>query len=298
MARIVLLLGMLALLPARTEAQVERGTLLIESDPPGAVVLVDSVRAGRTPLQADVAPGVRRVEVLYVGYEPFVASVAVRTGATARVDAALVRRTGALSVGRLPAGATVTVDGAPVEGTVAVPTGEARVRVDVPGQPPAEAVVRVESRTETQVAYGRRAFDARTAALAVFAPGSAQILNRRAVVGVAALVGISAAVGVAFAARGRQRSAERDVDAAVEVYTVAESEAAAVAARAEVERLVGEAQAEVRRQNTALGVAAAVYGATLVDAVVRHAFRPSLRATVVRLGARLGAPGLRLSVSF
>ena len=81
-------------------------------------------------------------------------------------------------------------------------------------------------------------------------------------------------------------------------YMQATSEAEAVRLRAAVGALVGEARGARRRQYAALGAAAAVYGASIVDAFVRHAFRPGLRAAVepVQLGA--GGSGLRLALTF
>jgi hypothetical protein len=195
----------------------------------------------------------------------------------------------------------VTVDGAPADGPTAAPTGDVRVRVEVPGRRPAEAVVGVEWRSETRVAYGVRRLDAPALSLSLFAPGAAQLRGGRPLVGAAVLAGIGAAVGVAVAARVDERAVGREVDAAYAVYREAGSEAEAVAARAEVERLVGEARSVRRRQHAALGVAGAVYAASAVDAFFRHVLQPGLRVTVVRpprVEAGAGGAGVHLALTF
>jgi hypothetical protein len=41
------------------------GTVTIESNPPGAIVIIDDVEAGRTPFQQSIAAGSHRVELRY-----------------------------------------------------------------------------------------------------------------------------------------------------------------------------------------------------------------------------------------
>lgn len=273
------------------------GVLRVESDPPRAVVLVDSVRIGPTPVEVPVDAGLRRVRVLYVGYEPIERSVTVRPGEVSRVAVTLVRRTGLLTFSNLPAGATVLVNGAPASGVTAAPTGDVRVRVEVPGQRPLESVFRVEAQSETTVEYAPRVLDGQALTFALFAPGFAQASGGRPLVAAAVLAGLGAGVGVAVAGRASERGARQRVDVALGVYTLARTEGEVVAARADVDRHFADVRSARRRQTVALGAAAAVYGASVADAFVRHVLRPGLRASFVR-PPDVGVSGRGLRLAF
>ena len=178
MLRTVCLSLFLAAGAASARAQAT-GVLRVESVPAQAFVQVDSLRVGPTPAEVAVAPGPRRVRVrvYYAGYDPLDRVVVVPAGEVVAVRAVLVRQTGVVTFSGLPPGAVATIDGATTDGATgggptSVPTGDVRVRVDVPERRPAEAVVRVVARGETAVRYGLRVLDAPTAALAVFAPGA------------------------------------------------------------------------------------------------------------------------------
>ncbi|MBN1774686.1 MAG: PEGA domain-containing protein [Deltaproteobacteria bacterium] len=115
------------------------GRLALRSTPVGAVVCVDGVEAGSTPLQVDVSVGPHRVEVRLEGYESATRWVDVAEGQTADVEFGLVALGGVPGEGgallvRADPGGTVFVDGrrlglAPV-GPHAVSPGEYLVRVE------------------------------------------------------------------------------------------------------------------------------------------------------------------------
>jgi hypothetical protein len=75
---------------ARPTLPVELGTLQIASRPSGALVFVDEVRVGTTPMTMnDVKPGQHRVRIELPGHLPWTTSVNVEAGAEARVGASL-----------------------------------------------------------------------------------------------------------------------------------------------------------------------------------------------------------------
>jgi hypothetical protein len=62
----------------------------VESEPPGAEVVVDGWRRGETPCAFRLDPGQHRLTLRRSGYLPYQAELVVRFGADARVAAALV----------------------------------------------------------------------------------------------------------------------------------------------------------------------------------------------------------------
>lgn len=280
-------------------AAAQTGVVVVESVPPGAIVRVDSARAGRTPLRATLPTGVHRVELTYAGYDVFATSVSVQPGAETTVSAALVRQTGTLTLADLPAGATVTIDGVPAGATATAPTGPVRVRVEVPGRRPAERTVRVEPLATTRVRYRARGVDPVALSLALFVPGSAQLLDRRLLAGAAVLGGIGVGIGVAVQARSAERQALAASDEAYARYLLATSEAEAVALRGEVSAAVDDARRAHRRQTSALAFAGAIYGAAAIDSALRFAVRPRLRAgrPIPAVVSADGA-GVRIALTF
>jgi serine/threonine-protein kinase len=76
--------------PPRAPAPVTTGTLVVESRPPGAAVLVGDRPVGTTPAIVEgLAPGEYRVELRLNGYQPFVTMVRVAAGGRARAAASL-----------------------------------------------------------------------------------------------------------------------------------------------------------------------------------------------------------------
>jgi hypothetical protein len=94
------------------------GALAVESQPAGAIVAVNGVPRGRTPLRLTLAPGDYRLEVRH-GALVRLTTVKVRSGSSVsqylelgRPAGNLAPAAGALRVTSEPSGATVSVDGA------------------------------------------------------------------------------------------------------------------------------------------------------------------------------------------
>lgn len=129
--------------------------LRVESEPPGATLYLnreDLGAHGVTPKVLAVAPGAYRVILRHPGFERYVSDeVRVGLGADARVDAALVRRTGVLRVTGTPAGAKVTIDdpagtvSGALPATVTVSIGSHPLRVEQPGYVTYEGEAEIEA---------------------------------------------------------------------------------------------------------------------------------------------------------
>jgi hypothetical protein len=99
------------------------GTLNINSNPPGAQVIVDGQASGVTPLTLTLKPGNHNVE-LHGSGEPRTIPVSITAGTQVSqyIELPKVTAFGQLQVRSEPAGATVTVDG--------IPRGKAPVLVE------------------------------------------------------------------------------------------------------------------------------------------------------------------------
>ncbi len=143
--------------PALSEAPGQRapvGGLEVRTAPAGATVRVGGSLYGVAPLSAK-ALGVGRhpLRITKDGYEEWRGEVTVTAGATATVEARLVRSVGSLVLDTDPPGARVRVgdsnrvaDGVPF----AVPTGEYVLRVSAPGFPEARRTVEVRRGVTTR----------------------------------------------------------------------------------------------------------------------------------------------------
>ncbi len=278
MPRLGLLAAALALGLGTGAASAQRlpaqGVLVVESEPANAAVLVDGVRRGQTPAVVSVGAGERAVRVALAGYAPFEETLRVGAGDTARVASRLVRLNGRLAVDGLPPGATATVNGAPA--TPVTPTGLATVVVDVPGQRPLRAVVPVASGAETRVVYEPAAFRPERAALGVLAPGVLQIRDGRPAIGALYTAAVAGGLAAALAASAAVDRADSRIGLARGVYDAAGSEAAAVAAREELSRLVSASRASRLARGAGLVAAGLVYAISVADSFARHVRRPAL----------------------
>ncbi len=148
------------------------GRIRLAGDLEGARVLVDgSERGGPAPVVWP--PRKVRVTVLRDGFEPFEASIVVRSRTTEELEVALVSRTGRLTVETDPAGAEVTLDGSsigrtPVRGA-SVATGRHRLELALAGH---ETVVEAPDVRPSDETIVRRALRAETGILAVTATPS------------------------------------------------------------------------------------------------------------------------------
>ena len=121
---------------------------LVESEPSGAVVLVDGKHVGSTPLLLSaLLPGDRQVRVEAPGHAPWSGTAPIAPGASGRVLAVLAPLPGQLSVDTAPAAARVVIDGvdlglAPVTAT-ALAAGPHRVAVSAEDHHDREEEVRI-----------------------------------------------------------------------------------------------------------------------------------------------------------
>jgi hypothetical protein len=98
--------------------QAATGTLVVESQPPGAEVLVDGTRLGTTPTRLEVPEGNRSVQFRLAGQTRGMA-IEIARGETSRARVDIVSpptetpRTGSARITSDPAGARVEIDGAP-----------------------------------------------------------------------------------------------------------------------------------------------------------------------------------------
>jgi hypothetical protein len=103
------------------------GTINTSSIPSGAAVYVDSVPRGTTPVSIQgVASGSHTVKFTLTGYQDVTRSVTVMNGETTQVSATFAAAsagTGGLNISSVPAGATITIDGANKGTTPVVITG-------------------------------------------------------------------------------------------------------------------------------------------------------------------------------
>jgi hypothetical protein len=129
------------------EVESRVGTLAVDADVVGALVMLGERKLGLTPLAPlRVNAGRYPLEVTAEGREPFRTTVEVEGRKTVRVTAALApkSRTGVLVVRSSTAGARVTIDGvaagaAPVERTL--DKGDHAVQVEAPGYEPTSTTV-------------------------------------------------------------------------------------------------------------------------------------------------------------
>lgn len=113
---------------------VQYGTLSVTSVPDGALVRVDDVFVGYTPLRYGTVSGPHRVTVELEGYDPYQTDVSLAGGQTLEVQATLgaQQRLGEAAFDSTPAGAEVFVDEQPVgnapTNTVTLAEGAHRAR--------------------------------------------------------------------------------------------------------------------------------------------------------------------------
>jgi len=112
--------------------------LRIESQPPGATVLVDGEPRGETPADIDVLQGEHELGLRLTGYAPWDTAIDVAAGGARQLDpVSLVPASGVLSLDSSPGGANVSIDGefagqTPLELELE-PGGEHRLRLSRAG---------------------------------------------------------------------------------------------------------------------------------------------------------------------
>lgn len=81
----------------------EKAHATVTSDPDGADVFIDGVKAGSTPLSLDsIAPGSHQVKVSKDGYDAWTGSLEAQPGKTATVNASLTQQFGSFSIESRP----------------------------------------------------------------------------------------------------------------------------------------------------------------------------------------------------
>lgn len=126
--------------PEPLAAATSPGTVIVESNPPGAEVSIDGEARGVTPLRLSLVPGTYTAELRQAGVTKTIA-ITVEAGTTLRESIELPPATigtGRLSITSDTAGARVTLDGRPVGVTplslAGVAPGAHRVAVTAGGQ--------------------------------------------------------------------------------------------------------------------------------------------------------------------
>ncbi len=99
---------------------VENGGVQVNSEPPGALVLMDDTKAGQTPVRLhDAAPGAHKVELDLDGYRPYVETVSVKEGEITKLDVKLVRLYGGIRVWwKMNADSDVSIGGETVKASL------------------------------------------------------------------------------------------------------------------------------------------------------------------------------------
>ena len=124
------------------------GTMDITSTPDEAMVTVNNVFRGTTPLTlSGLAPGTYNLSLSKSGYSILSTPVTVESGSISEVTATLALQTGSIAVNTTPEGAAVTLDGAPA-GTSPVTLrnltpGNHALTLSVPGFPLRNMTVQV-----------------------------------------------------------------------------------------------------------------------------------------------------------
>ena len=117
--------------------------LHIESNPPGAQIIIDNASAGRTPMNVDLASEeVHEISLFKVGHELASRTIELEPGERRNLEIALKPRIGIINLIAHPAGATLSVDGKP--------TGEANQKLRLLASPHA-LVIRKEGYEEKRV---------------------------------------------------------------------------------------------------------------------------------------------------
>lgn len=134
----------------------ERGSLRVETEPPGALIVVDGKARGKSPLSLkDVGAGEHVVVAQLEGYERVERRVVVEAEKEAVLRIRLVRVMGAIEVDSVPQGAKVYVDDAYVGDTPLKPTevvpGKHKIRLELEGYRPYETEAVVEPKRSTRL---------------------------------------------------------------------------------------------------------------------------------------------------
>ena len=88
------------------------GTLVLNSEPEGAEVLLDGKEIGRTPLKESVEEGRHSIELRKTGYNPVVQTVQIKSSSVVKIPRiTLEYKKGSISISSAPSGARIIVNG-------------------------------------------------------------------------------------------------------------------------------------------------------------------------------------------
>jgi outer membrane receptor for ferrienterochelin and colicins len=163
----------------------------VESDPPGATIVVDRAELGdygTTPRTVPLAPGEHRVELSLEGHHPASTSVAAVRGELGEATLRLEPRTGSLETRVQPASAELELsrDGKPLSlrrsGAVKLAVGRYLLRAKAPGHLPAETDVTIREAETSAVELALLPVPAPAGRLVIETPGVAAevLLNGKA----------------------------------------------------------------------------------------------------------------------
>lgn len=86
-------------------------TLIVDTDPVGATVLIDGLASGTTPATVHAQDGTRKIEVVLMGYETVATNLVMAPNDTQRLDLKLVKNSGTLVLDTEPASVKVYING-------------------------------------------------------------------------------------------------------------------------------------------------------------------------------------------
>jgi formylglycine-generating enzyme required for sulfatase activity len=131
--------------------------LTVETDPPGAEVLLDDFQIGFSPLHlAQVEPGHHVIKLIKSRYQPITRTVLLQPGQPLEIEESLaLSRWGELIISAEPAGATVYLDGK-VAGTTPLtlnnlPAGTQAVRIEKEGYAPWNGMASIQPPDPTRL---------------------------------------------------------------------------------------------------------------------------------------------------
>lgn len=131
------------------------GTLVINSNPAGARVIVDERPMGQTPFKSTFEQGGHKIKVELSGYFPQEESIIIEKNKTVSKSMNLQIMPGTLTVESRPAGANLTVNDKQYGQTPAtlkdLPPGTYKVKIEMDGCDPAEQSVVVAPGQDTKV---------------------------------------------------------------------------------------------------------------------------------------------------
>lgn len=143
----------------RFEAVHPRSYIAVNSTPPDATVLLDSIEVGQTPLRGPIQAGAHDLQIEREGYHPASHSFTIERGETLEFRDTLETAMGTLVVNTLPDSTTVQLDGREVGKTplsTEVQAGTYQLQLQRDGYMEAEQSVTIQSGQEERISVPLR----------------------------------------------------------------------------------------------------------------------------------------------